>query len=131
MIANVERSQLQSTGDPVGGTRKFWELNGKAVYKNRHILSGYYKNDAWGPYDFQRQFNITFPHYWALEYKFLMDQKKSEGSSSQLGLRYIYRTIDDDSRVTDPLGRDNDYQWQLLAYYTMNFGGTNPPESRY
>jgi hypothetical protein len=131
LIANIERSQLQSTGDPTGGTRTFWDLDGKVVYDNKHILAGYYKEDAFGPYDFQRQFNITFPRYWALDYKFLMDPKKSEKNSSHLGLRYIWRKIDDDSRITDPLDRDNDYQWQLLAYYTMNFGGTNPPEARF
>ena len=112
-------------------TIEIWDLDGKVVYDNKHILAGYYKEDAFGPYDFQRQFNITFPRYWALDYKFLMDPKKSEKNSSHLGLRYIWRKIDDDSRITDPLDRDNDYQWQLLAYYTMNFGGTNPPEARF
>ena len=40
IITNVQRGFLQSTGDPNGGTRKFWEFDGKVVLGNRHVISG-------------------------------------------------------------------------------------------
>jgi hypothetical protein len=130
-ISRLERGFLQSTGDPTGGTRKFWKFDGKFIYKDRHIFTGYFKKDAWGPYDFQRQFNITFPEQYKLDYRYLLDQKKSEKNSSQIGIRALWRTIDENSRINDPLtDEDNDYQFQIVAYYILNFGGTNPPEPR-
>ena len=130
VITNVNRGFLQSTGDPDGGTRKFWEFDGKFVYRDRHILQGYFKKDAWGPYDFQRQFNITFPEQYKLDYRYLLDQGKSEGNSSQIGMRVLYRTLDDNSGFDTVETDDNDYQFQVVAYYILNFGGTNPPEPR-
>ncbi len=130
VITNLSRGFLQSTGDPTGGTRKFWELDGKVVYRDRHIFSGYFKKDAWGPYDFQRQFNVTFPEQVKLDYKYLLDNKKDEGSSSQIGIRGLWRTLDENSRFDEFLEEDNDYQFQIVAYYILNFGGTNPPRPR-
>jgi hypothetical protein len=130
IIANLQRGFLQSTGDPNGGTRKFWKLDGKLVYKDRHIFSGYIKKDAFGPYDFHRQFNITFPEQFKLDYKYLMDQKKSEKTSSQIGMRALWRTLDENSGIDEFLTEDNDYQFQVVMYYILNFGGTNPPTPR-
>jgi beta-galactosidase len=130
LITNVTRGFLQSTGDPDGGTRKFWEAEGKFVYKDRHIFSGYFKKDAWGAYDFQRQFNITFPEQYKLDYNYLLDQKKSETNSSQIGIRGLWRTLDDNSGFDEFLTKDNDYQFQVVMYYIFNFGGTNPPKPR-
>ncbi|MDH3266978.1 MAG: hypothetical protein OEM25_08440, partial [Gammaproteobacteria bacterium] len=48
-IVNLIRGFNQSTGDPTGGSRDYFELHGKAVLRNKHIISGYFKKDAWGP----------------------------------------------------------------------------------
>jgi len=130
VVTNLMRGFQQSTGDPNGGTRKFWEFDGKFVYKNRHVLSGYYKKDAFGPYDFQQQFNITFPTQIKLDYRYLLDAGKSEGNSSQIGIRGLWRSLDENSGFDTFETDDNDYQFQVVAYYILNFGGTNPPEPR-
>jgi hypothetical protein len=128
LVSRIRRGFQQSTGDPDGGTRKFWWLEGKMVHRDRHVLSGYFKKDAWGPYDFQRQFNITFPEQYKLDYAILLDNKKDERTSSKIGIRGLFRTLDENSPqdLLDP-DADNDNQWQVVFYYTLNFGGTNPP----
>jgi len=126
-IFRLRRAFLQPTGDPEGGTRKFWELNAKFVVGARHIISGYFKKDAWGAYDFQRQFNITFPEQFKLDYSILLDQKRDENTSSHIGIRGLYRTSDENSPVDEFLLGQNKYRYQVVFYYVFNFGGTNPP----
>ncbi|MBT8062210.1 MAG: hypothetical protein KJO85_05955, partial [Gammaproteobacteria bacterium] len=87
----------QSTGEPEGGTRKFYEFHGKAVLGRKHILSGYFKKDAWGPYDFHRQFNNTFPEQYKIDYSILLDQIRDELRSTRIGVRALYRTTDENS----------------------------------
>ncbi len=130
IIANVQRGFLQSTGDPNGGTRKFWEFDAKVVLADRHVISGYFKKDAFGPYDFHRQFNITFPEQFKLEYTLLLDEGKREGRSSQIGLRILYRSLDENSPGDEFLDGENDFLTQGVLYYILNFGGTNPPGRR-
>jgi len=130
IIANILRGFQQSTGDPNGGTRKFWELEGKVVLGGRHTFSGYFKKDAWGPYDFHRQFNITFPEQYKLDYSYLLDVGKREGTSSTIGIRWLYRTLDENSPDSESLNGENDYLTQAVFYYILNFGGTSPPAPR-
>ena len=69
MIFRAIRGFDQSTGDPNGGTRDYWQLHGRAIWGNgRHSLVGSFMKDAWGPYDFFRQFNLTFPEQVQLDY---------------------------------------------------------------
>jgi len=60
-IVNLVKGFNQSTGNPTGGTRDYYELHAKAILNGKHIISGYFKKDAWGPYDFHRQFNAVYP----------------------------------------------------------------------
>jgi beta-galactosidase len=130
IITNVQRGYLQSTGDPNGGTRKFWEFDAKVVLGNRHVISGYFKQDAFGPYDFHRQFNITFPEQYKIDYAYMLDEGKREGRSSQIGMRILYRTLDENSPGDESLDGENDFLTQAVLYYILNFGGTNPPAPR-
>ncbi|MDH3510525.1 MAG: hypothetical protein OER85_06660 [Gammaproteobacteria bacterium] len=130
VITNLKRAFLQSTGQPAGGTRKFWDFNAKFVIGDRHVISGYFKKDAWGAYDFQRQFNITFPEQYKLDYSILLDQRKSDRYSSKIGVYGLYRTLDENSEIDTFFTGDNDYQFQVLFYYIFNFGGTMPPAPR-
>jgi hypothetical protein len=130
IITNVMRGFQQSTGDPNGGTRKFWELDAKVVLGGRHVISGYFKKDAFGPYDFHRQFNITYPEQYKLDYSYLLDIGKSEGTSSTIGIRWLYRSLDESSPDSESLNGENDYLTQAVFYYILNFGGTSPPMPR-
>jgi beta-galactosidase len=111
----------QSTGNPERGTREFYELEGTVVLRNRHVISGYFKKDAWGPYDFHRQFNVTFPEQYMLDYSYLMDHRRDWLRSTQIGLRTLYRTLDENSPTNEYLDGENDYLIQTQFYMIYRF----------
>ena len=130
LITRLRHAFLQPTGQPEGGTRKFWDINAKLILNDRHIIDGYFKKDGWGAYDFQRQFNLTFPEQYKLDYSILLDQKKDQRTSSKIGIRGLYRTNDLSSGDEEVLMEVGRYRWQVVFYYIFNFGGTNPPQPR-
>ena len=122
-IANFKTGFQQSTGNPDGGTRKFYELHGKAVLGNKHIISGYAKKDAWGPYDFHRQFNVIYPEQYKLDYQILLDgsgdrETTTVGNATSIGIRALYRSLDETSTDFDGV---NDYIFQTVFYFTYRF----------
>ena len=120
-ILNLSAGYQQSTGNPTGGTRKFYEAETKVVLRNKHIISGYFKKDAWGPYDFQRQFNFTFPEQYKLDYSILLDNRGNELNSTRVGIRGVFRTLDENSPSGDYLDGANDYQFLTDLYFTFAF----------
>lgn len=128
-ILRVTRGLDQSTGDPNGGSRKFWQFNGRAIWgEGRHTLTGYYMKDAWGPYDFFRQFNITFPEQVQLDYSLWLgsgfgsvSNAIAEQTATRIGIRTTYRTTDENSPDSEFLDGDNDYSFLTLLYFTYNF----------
>ncbi|MDJ0910015.1 MAG: hypothetical protein QNI99_12535 [Woeseiaceae bacterium] len=120
-IFTLIRAFDQSTGDPNGGTRDYWELHGKAVFGGRHIFQGYFKQDAFGPYDFHRQFNVTFPEQFKIDYSFLMDGRRDEMTSTQAGIRALYRSLDENSPGDEFQEGVNDYIFQVVAYIEYRF----------
>ena len=121
LIGNLVGGYLQSTGDPDGGTREFYEAEGKVVYNRQHILEFYAKYNAFGPYDFHRQFNITFPYQYSLDYSILLDQLRDERKSTKIGIKGMLRGVDDDSPTEEFLDGDNEYLWQVRAYFHWAF----------
>ena len=121
VISNLIGGYLQSTGDPDGGTREFYEVNGKVVYQKKHIFEAYAKYNAFGPYDFHRQFNITFPYQYRAEYKILLDELKDEDNSTLIGLKGFLRGVNDNSPTNEFLDGDNDYLWQVELYLKYRF----------
>jgi hypothetical protein len=124
-IVNLIRGFDQSTGQPDGGTRDFFELHAKAVLNRRHIISGYFKKDAWGPYDFYRQFNVTFPEQFKIDYSLLLGGSGQIGSiydenrASRVGVRVLYRTNDENS--SEDLNLVGDYRFQTVLYFNYQF----------
>jgi len=120
-IVNLLSGFDQSTGDPNGGTRQFYEVSGKMVLNQRHILSGYFKKDSWGPYDFHRQFNVTFPEQIMLDYSYLLDNRNDELRSSKVGIRSLYRSLDENSPGDEFRDGNNDYLFQTVFYLNYRF----------
>ncbi|MEM7081643.1 MAG: hypothetical protein AAF465_02835 [Pseudomonadota bacterium] len=125
-IANFMTGKQQSTGDPNGGTREFWELSGKAVIGGKHIISGYFKKDAFGPYDFHRQFNVTFPEQYNIDYSVILDGSGDQfgstvGNATKVGIRALYRTNDENSPLDEFLDGENDYIFQTVFYFNYLF----------
>ena len=124
-IVNLVRAFQQSTGDPAGGTRDYSEISAKAVFGGKHIISGYFKKDAFGPYDFYRQFNVTFPEQFKIDYSMRLGNSggpssvTDETNATQIGIRALYRTYDENEpNFSDFVG---DYRWQTVVYFTYQF----------
>lgn len=125
-IFSLIRGFNQSTGNPIGGTRDYYEVHAKAVLSNKHTISGYYKQDAFGPYDFHRQFNAVYPDQFMLDYSVrlgnsgVVSSSNDEKYATQVGLRTFYRGYDEISIDFDP-ELVGDYQWSTLLYFTFQF----------
>jgi beta-galactosidase len=125
-ILDLVKGFNQSTGNPDGGTRDYYEISAKARLKNKHTIAGYFKKDAWGPYDFHRQFNAVYPEQFMLDYSMRLGNSgvissiEGETEATQIGIRALYRGYDENSIDIDPefVG---DYQWSALVYLTYQF----------
>lgn len=125
-ITRLVRGFDQSTGNPEGGTRDYWQLHWKALFGGKHTFEGYYMKDAWGPYDFYRQFNVTYPEQVKLDYSILLGGNTGsfvsavgETEATRIGIRALYRSGDEDSDL-DPL-IDGDYVFMTVLYLTYQF----------
>ena len=113
-IVDLKRGYGQSTGTPERGSTDYFDISGKAYLGQRHIVSGYFKKDAWGPYDFFRQFNFRYPEQYKLEYSYLLGgtivgSNIDEDRATRIGVRTIYRTTDENSLPEEYLDGNNDY----------------------
>ncbi len=124
-IVNLVRGFNQSSGNPTGGTRDYFELSGKAIIGGKHIISGHFKKDAWGPYDFYRQFNVTFPEQFKIDYSMRLGTSGGIGSvtdeanATQIGIRALYWTYDENEENFSLDVGDN--RWQTVLYFTYQF----------
>jgi len=119
-VFDIQRGKQQSTGKP-GDAVDYSSLEVKAVIDGKHILSGYVKDDAFGPYDFHRQFNITYPRQYKLEYAMLLDQKKDQETSSKLGVKAYYRSLDKYSPEDEYENGENDHMFEIQTYFKYSF----------
>ena len=126
-IVKLVRGFDQSTGQPDGGTRDYFQLHWKAELMRKHIISGYFMKDAWGPYDFYRQFNITFPEQFKIDYSYLLGgvgmfgSVEDEDRATKIGVRALYRTSDENSPDDEYLDGLNDWTAMIVAYFTYQF----------
>jgi hypothetical protein len=95
------------------------------VLGGNHTIAAYFKKDGWGPYDFQRQFNLVFPEQVMLDYSIrlkggIVGSDVDALKSTQVGLRTLYRSYDDNSLTYEP-ELVGDYQWSTLLYFTYSF----------
>ena len=126
-IVRLVRGYNQSSGNPDGGTRKFSEIHGKAVLGGKHLISGFFMKDAWAPYDFYRQFNITYPEQYSIDYAYLLNgtgglrSQVDEERATRVGIRAIFRTTDENSPDDEYMDGLNDYLFLTVVYFTYRF----------
>jgi hypothetical protein len=142
-VTKLELGYEQSTGKPEDGTknadgsdniedgtRQYYTLESKITYNRKHILESYFKIDAWGPYDYNRDFNQIYPFQLMLDYSYLMDNFLDEKISSKIGIRSLFRTLDEISaeNVKDEEDQNymfddelDDYMFEIITYCSFNF----------
>ena len=121
LIGNIEAGKQQSTGRPNQDAAEFFSLEGKMILDDKHIYSGYIKVDDYGPYDFQQQFSLIYPLQVKLEYTRLLDQLFDENVSSKVGIKALYRTLDENSPADEYQGGDNEYMFEIQTYIEFKF----------
>jgi len=135
IIANMYGGEAQANGSDA---RKLWRYGTTLdmIYKKIKLQS-HIKVDDWGPYDFHRDFNLTFP------LQLMGDISTTLGKPSWLelprtkvGLRVTWRSLNEFSPrfaptetinaagefVPDPtaIGFDNGREWELRSYVQIN-----------
>jgi hypothetical protein len=125
-VNHLEAGFQQSDGG-AGATRKYYSLEFDIDIRNKHNLSGYIKKDQWGPYDFYRQFNVTYPLQLKLDYSYKIDQplqkfiKDRLGKSASIGIMGTYRTLDENSPLDEYQNGANDYTFEVTTYLSYGF----------
>lgn len=135
LVANLFGGNGQANGsDPRTVERYGGEV--KLLYK-KFKFDGHLKFNDWGPFDFHRDFNLTFP------IQVMADISTSIGKqdwfilpSTSLGVQFTWRSLDENSprylpNVTQgfnpdptisPVGFPNGNEWELRTYMKINIG---------
>jgi len=125
-IIKLIRGFDQSTGEPDGGTRDYYQVHWKAEFNRKHVFSGHFLKDSWGPYDFYRQFNVTFPEQVKLDYSILLGGTgmqfgsiEDERRATRIGMRVLYRSYDAENEFN--IEEFGDYEFSTNLYFTYQF----------
>ncbi|XOV93539.1 MAG: glycosidase [Bacteroidota bacterium] len=135
IIANLYGGNGQANGpDPRTIERYGGEL--RMIYKKSKFSSHVKVND-WGPFDYHRDFNLTYP------LQLMADISTSIAKpdwfmlpSTQLGLRFTWRSLDQyspryspnvaeefaNAPIISPVGFPNGNEWELRTYLNINLG---------
>ncbi len=135
VIANIYGGNGQANGPDA---RTIERIGGdvRVIYKTLK-LSSHLKFDDWGPFDYHRDFNLTYP------IQFMADLSTTVGKqewfilpSTTLGARFTWRSLNEYSprylpNATDPfatapiispVGFDDGNEWEFRTYIHINVG---------
>ncbi|MEM6720047.1 MAG: glycoside hydrolase family 2 TIM barrel-domain containing protein [Bacteroidota bacterium] len=136
IISNFYYGNAQANGDSDRLIKRFGG-DVRMIYKNIKVESHVKIND-WGPFDYHRDFNLTYPT------QLMLDISTTLGKpdwfilpSTQIGIRGTWRTLDEFSprflpnATTDqfsneptisPVGFGNGTEWEIRTYIHINIG---------
>ena len=135
LIANVYAGDAQANGSDARLVRRYG-ADVRSLYKKMKFHT-FLKFNDWGPYDYHRDFNLTFPMQW------MLDVSTTTGKpnwfplpGTRIGVMTTYRTLDRYSPryspvetlngagnvVPDPnaIGFDNGNEWEFRTYIHIN-----------
>ncbi|RZV56658.1 MAG: hypothetical protein EX254_10585, partial [Flavobacteriaceae bacterium] len=108
----------------------------RLIYKKLKLIHSFKVND-WGPFDYHRDFNLTYP------VQLMLDLSTSVGKpgwfilpSTKVGIRGTWRSMDQfspryspnnalpfaPSPIISPVGFDNGNEWEIRTYVHINIG---------
>ena len=136
IIGNFYYGNAQANGDNDRLIKRFGG-DVRMIYNNIKIESHVKIND-WGPFDYHRDFNLTYPT------QLMLDISTSLGKpdwfilpSTRIGIRGTWRSLDEFSPrylpnttsgqfsndpVLSPVGFDNGTEWEIRTYIHINIG---------
>lgn len=135
IIANLYGGNGQANGSD---TRTIERFGGdvRVIYK-KIKLSTHLKFNDWGPFDYHRDFNLTFP------VQFMADLSTTVGKpdwfilpSTSIGMQFIWRSLNEFSPrylpnvaeefsptpIISPVGFPNGNEWELRTYVRISVG---------
>lgn len=136
-IANLYGGTAQANGSDARTINRYgMEL--RTIFKTLKLNSFVRVND-WGPYDYHRDFNLTFPLQWMLDISNTLGKPDwFDQPATRIGLRANWRSLDryspryapttkvdaNGNFVPDPtaLGFDNGNEWEIRTYIQINIG---------
>jgi hypothetical protein len=135
LIANLYAGNGQANGsDP----RLIQRVGGdiRLIYNKLKLVHSFKIND-WGPFDYHRDFNLTYP------VQLMLDLSTTVGKpdwfilpDTQIGIRGTWRSLDQyspryspnealpfaSSPIISPVGFDNGNEWEIRTYIHINIG---------
>ena len=135
LIANLFVGNGQANGSDARLINRFGG-DVRVIYKKMMLVSTIKIND-WGPYDYHRDFNLTFP------VQLMLDISTSVGKpnwyilpDTRIGIRGTWRSLDQYSNryspneapefatapTISPVGFPNGNEWEIRTYVHINIG---------
>jgi len=134
LIANLYYGNGQANGSDDRTITRFGS-DLRIIYKNMKLVNSVKIND-WGPFDYHRDFNLTYP------LQLMMDISTSLGKpnwfilpNTRIGLRGTWRSLDQFSPrylpnqgpefgvpPLSPVGFNNGQEWEIRTYLHINIG---------
>ena len=133
LIGNFYVGNGQGNGDSDRTINRFG-FDVRALYKNTKLMYGLKLND-WGPFDYHRDFNLTFPLQTVLDLSFGLG--KADWfllPGTRIGIRGTWRALDQFSPrfgpnatapfqtepIISPVGFPNGSEWEIRTYIQIN-----------
>lgn len=114
IVLNGYGGIAQANGDSARTVTRFGS-DIRLTYR-RINLEGFIKIDDWGPYDFHRDFNLTFPLQVQSDVSYSLSAPAwFVRAYTRIGARFLYRTLDEFSPRIDDTTR-NGNEWELRTY---------------
>ena len=138
IIGNFYTGKAQANGDSERSINRFGG-DVRLVYKQFKVNYGMMVND-WGPYDYHRDFNLTFPLQFILDISTVLGKPTwLYVPQTKIGIMGTWRTLNQYSPrycpattvdvngntvcVTDLSGYERGNEWEIRAYIHLNIGG--------
>ena len=135
IITNIYGGNGQANGPDARSIERFGG-DIRLIYK-KIKFSSHLKFNDWGPFDYHRDFNLTFP------FQFMADLSTTVGKqdwfilpNTTLGMRFTWRSLDENSPrylpaeeapftgapIISPVGFPNGNEWEFRTYVNINIG---------
>ncbi len=136
IIANLYGGNGQSRGSDARTIQRYGG-DVRVIYKSIKVIS-HLRIDDWGPFDYHRDFNLTYP------LQAMLDISTSAGKqewfvlpNTTLGMRFTWRSLDENSpryspnalasefatsSIVSPVGFPNGNEWEFRTYVNISLG---------